>query len=110
MARKKIGGTRLNKIHPYPAMIADDFALTAAMRYVKQGSVVLDPFCGTGRTLYAAASCGGQCFGVDINPLAVLIARAKNVRELPKATTVRVVEPRRRTPVFDLQPGRKVKW
>src|SRR5882672_1964009 len=80
---KRVSGTRLNRIHPYPAMIADDFALCTAMRYVREGSVVLDPFCGTGRTLYAAASFGADCFGIDINPLAVMIARAKSVKAFP---------------------------
>jgi site-specific DNA-methyltransferase (cytosine-N4-specific) len=111
MARNKGGGgTRLNRIHPYPAMIADDFALRVAMRYVKEGSVVLDPFCGTGRTLYAAASCGGECFGVDINPLAVLIAQAKNVRALPAIPDLPLWEYSHRNPMFELQPGRIVKW
>jgi tRNA G10 N-methylase Trm11 len=103
-------GTRLNRIHPYPAMIADDFALRTAMRYVKPGSVVLDPFCGTARTLYAAASRGGICFGLDINPLAVLIGRAKNVRVLPKLRDLDSMDRCARLPGLELQPGRKVKW
>ena len=103
-------GTRLNRIHPYPAMIADDFALCTATQYVKPGAVVLDPFCGTARTLYAAASRGGMCFGVDTNPLAVLIARAKNIRVLPKLGVLESMGHRARLPAFELQPGRKVKW
>jgi len=102
-------GTKLNRIHPYPAMIADEFALHVANRYVKQGSLVLDPFCGTGRTLYAAASVGGVCFGVDVNPLAVLIALAKNVKALPMMPWP-VVERYSQNLSLELQPGRKVKW
>lgn len=111
MARDKDGGgTRLNRIHPYPAMIADDFAYRIARRYVKEGALVLDPFCGTGRTLYAAASCGGECFGIDINPLAVLIAQGKNVRPLPAIPDLPVLQRSHWNPGFDLQPGRRVKW
>jgi hypothetical protein len=42
-----------------------------------EGSWVLDPFCGSGTTLLEAAHIGWNCFGVDINPLGVLIANAK---------------------------------
>jgi site-specific DNA-methyltransferase (cytosine-N4-specific) len=107
---KRGGGTRLNRIHPYPAMIADDFALRAAMRYVKEGSVVLDPFCGTGRTLYAAASFGAECFGIDINPVAVMIAQAKNVRAIPVMPELALLKRSYENSRFSLQPGRKVKW
>src|SRR6266550_1533349 len=107
---QRVGGTRLNRIHPYPAMIADDFALRAAMRYVKEGSVVLDPFCGTGRTLYAAASFGAECFGIDINPLAVMIAQAKSVRAIPVVPDLAFLKHSDQDPKFSLQPGRKVKW
>jgi len=103
-------GTRLNRIHPYPAMIADDVALGTVTQYVKPGSVVLDPFCGTARTLYAAAARGGTCFGLDINPLAVLIARAKDMRILPNLGDMEKIGRRGRAPDLELDPGRKVKW
>jgi len=44
---------------------------------LESGSWVLDPFCGSGTTLLEAAHCGWNAIGVDLNPLAVLIARAK---------------------------------
>lgn len=39
--------------------------------------VVLDPFCGSGTTLVAAHSLGRRWIGIDINPQAVEIARAR---------------------------------
>lgn len=39
--------------------------------------VVLDPFCGSGTSLLEAALDGRPYVGVDIDPLAVLVARAK---------------------------------
>lgn len=70
--------TYLSSIHPYPAMIADELATQLAARYVSAGDAVLDPFCGTGRTLIAAEAAGAaELTGVDVNPLATLIARAK---------------------------------
>jgi DNA modification methylase len=59
-------------------MIADELATQLAERYVSAGDAVLDPFCGTARTLIAAEAAGAsELTGVDVNPLATLIARAK---------------------------------
>src|SRR5687768_12034639 len=69
--------TRLSRWHPYPAMIADDLATELASLHVRQGSRVLDPFCGSGRLLMAAAAKGASCFGYDVNPLARLLTEAK---------------------------------
>lgn len=41
------------------------------------GAWVFDPFCGSGTTLLEAAHIGWNAIGIDINPLAVLIANAK---------------------------------
>jgi SAM-dependent methyltransferase len=46
---------------------------------------VLDPFCGRGTTLYAARLGGRPAVGIDINPVAVAIARAKMVKVGPGA-------------------------
>lgn len=109
--------TRLNLLHPYPAMIADELAVDLATKFVIPGSKVLDPFCGTGRTLVAAAERGADCVGIDINPLAVLVTRAKvaDVRvstlrrlsqemngSLPKTTGDELE--------LELEPGRSVSW
>src|SRR4051812_19828146 len=70
--------TRLSRWHPYPAMVADELALRLASTYVRPGMRVLDPFCGTGRLLFAAARTEGtHCLGLDINPLACLVTDAK---------------------------------
>ena len=71
--------TRLSRWHPYPAMVPDELAVDIAHKYVSPNSRVLDPFCGTGRLLMAAAEIGAQCVGYDVNPLAVLITEAKSV-------------------------------
>jgi tRNA G10 N-methylase Trm11 len=64
-------------MHPYPAMVADELAVSLATRYVKPSDSVLDPFCGSGRLLVASARVSGRRVGVDINPLACLLTRAK---------------------------------
>jgi site-specific DNA-methyltransferase (cytosine-N4-specific) len=69
--------TRHSRIHPYPAMIADELAIELATRFADSTTRVLDLFCGTGRTLFAAAERGAECVGIDVNPLAILIGKAK---------------------------------
>jgi hypothetical protein len=44
---------------------------------LEHGSVVLDPFCGSGTTLLEASVCGFESVGIDLNPLAISISRAK---------------------------------
>ncbi len=44
---------------------------------LRANSWVLDPFCGSGTTLLESAHIGWNAVGLDINPLAVEIARAK---------------------------------
>lgn len=70
-------GLRLSRIHPYPAMVSDQVAVELAAELVRTDDTVLDPFCGTSRTLVAAAELGAHTTGLDVNPLAVLISRAK---------------------------------
>jgi len=44
---------------------------------VRRDDVVLDPMCGSGTTPVEAALLGCIAFGVDVNPLSVLMSRAK---------------------------------
>lgn len=52
---------------------------------VAEGATVLDPFCGAGTTLLEASSAGMKAVGLDLLPLAVLVARAKLSRPAPFA-------------------------
>lgn len=108
--------TRLSRIHPYPAMIADELAEELCEEFVKPGHYMLDPFCGTGRTLLAAANQGGRAIGVDVNPLATLIVKAKSskikihpIKKLYMASQ-KVKSKHCCRAVYDLEPGRKVPW
>ena len=44
---------------------------------LQPGDAILDPFCGSGTTILEAVHNGWNAVGIDINPLAVQIARAK---------------------------------
>lgn len=44
---------------------------------IQKGDTVLDPFCGSGTTLVESYLFGANAVGVDINPIAFLLAKAK---------------------------------
>lgn len=65
-------------IHNYPAMMIPQIAMRLIESYSpKKGGVLLDPFCGSGSSLVEARIKGLSSYGVDINPLARLIAKVK---------------------------------
>lgn len=64
-------------------MVADELAVSIALATVHAGSRVVDPFCGSGRLLMAAAAQGAHCVGFDVNPLACLITDAKAASACP---------------------------
>ena len=68
----------LHAIHPYPAKFIPEIprALVAEFPPV-DGSIVLDPFCGSGTTLVEAQRAGFEAVGVDLNPIACRISRVK---------------------------------
>jgi hypothetical protein len=53
--------------------------------HAKSNDWVLDPFCGRGTTLFAARLRGLASAGVDINPVAVALARAKLTKVGPES-------------------------
>ncbi len=64
-------------IHPYPAMMVAPLAGLVIEELTSPGDLVLDPFCGSATVVFEAAVRSRAAVGVDINPLALLIGRAK---------------------------------
>jgi SAM-dependent methyltransferase len=62
-----------NPIHPFPARMAPGIALDA-LGESKTPLRVLDPMAGSGTVLAVARSKGHRAFGIDLDPLAVLLA------------------------------------
>ncbi len=74
-------------LHPYPARMIPQIANRLIARYSPPGATVLDPFCGSGTVLTESrlmrsnnqhSSEPRHSVGVDINPLAVLLAKVKS--------------------------------
>src|SRR5262245_61589278 len=64
----------LQPIHPFPARMAPEIALAHA-KSLDAGSIVLDPMAGSGTVLRVAAAHGHRTLGLDMDPLAVLMAQ-----------------------------------
>ncbi len=66
--------------------------VTRAIRAMpSKPQLVLDPFCGSGATLLGARTSAVPSIGVDINPVAALIARTK-LRKYSRARLMRIRE------------------
>lgn len=63
--------------HRYPAKFIPQLVEALIKKYSREGDVVLDPMGGCGTTLVEAKLNGRSSVGIDINRVAVLIARAK---------------------------------
>ncbi|MEA2238740.1 MAG: hypothetical protein QOC81_3464 [Thermoanaerobaculia bacterium] len=71
-------------VHPFPARMAPGIAFDVLSEPSKPLRV-LDPLMGSGTVLALARSQGHQSFGIDIDPLAVLIARVWTTSIDPEA-------------------------
>lgn len=63
--------------HRYPAKFIPQLSHRLIEQYTKPGNKVADTFCGCGTTLVEAKIMGRDTVGVDINPVAALIAKSK---------------------------------
>ncbi len=83
--------TGLHGIHPYPAKFVPQIPqhLLELFHPVVRAPV-LDPFCGSGTTLVECQALGIPSFGIDLNPVAVLVSKVKTDppdREIVTAAT-----------------------
>src|SRR3990167_2019467 len=65
--------------HTYPAMMIPQVARRLIRTYGKNAKVLLDPFVGSGTALLEATLHNNfeKAYGIDINPLALLISKVK---------------------------------
>ncbi|MFA5115766.1 MAG: DNA methyltransferase [Candidatus Omnitrophota bacterium] len=65
--------------HRYPAKFIPQLVRRIIRRYSKSGDLVLDSFGGCGTTLVESKLSGRESIGLDVNEVAVLIAKAKTI-------------------------------
>ena len=66
----------IHGIYPYRGKISAVDAANIVTQFPKN-KTLLDPFCGSGTIIYEAQKHGMTAFGVDSNPLAVDLTKAK---------------------------------
>ncbi len=64
-------------IHTYPAMFIPQVARRLLEKYSKEGDTICDIFCGSGTALVESKLLGRNAYGIDLNPLAIFLAKAK---------------------------------
>jgi len=69
--------THTHGIHSYPAMFIPQVARRLLETYSKNGDTVCDIFCGSGSALVESKLTERNAYGIDLNPLAISIAKAK---------------------------------
>jgi DNA modification methylase len=74
-ARDKRSST--HGLHPYPAKFIPHIPRSLIVELSRPGQVVLDPMCGSGTTLVEASLAARPSVGLDLNPIAALVSRAK---------------------------------
>jgi SAM-dependent methyltransferase len=72
-----VSRAHVHGFHTYPARMHPATAARLVQAFVPPGGRVLDPFCGSGTVLVEALVLGRGPLGVDLNPLAVRLARCK---------------------------------
>ena len=68
-------------LHPYPARMIPQIAQKLIEVSIKEScdhQLIVDPFCGSGTVLTEAILANHQAIGIDINPLAVLLAKVRS--------------------------------
>lgn len=63
-------------LYRYPARFSPQFAAAAIRLVTEPGDLVLDPFVGSGTTLYETMRHNRRCVGIDINPISTFLVGA----------------------------------
>lgn len=64
----------------FPAKFHAPVVHSLLRSYTASGETVLDPFCGSGTLLVAAAAEGRNAVGIDVDPVAVFVSKGKTHR------------------------------
>lgn len=67
-----------HQYYRYPARFSPQFVRSIIQAFTKPGDTILDPFMGGATTVVEALSLGRRVIGVDLNPIALFVARVKS--------------------------------
>ncbi len=70
--------------HTYPAMFIPHVAKRLLLTYSKKGDTICDIFCGSGTALIESRLLSRNAYGIDLNPLAIFLAKTKTIPIDPK--------------------------
>jgi DNA modification methylase len=70
-------GYLTHNFHSFPAKFVPQIPRIVIEKLSIPGSVVMDPFCGSGTTLVEAKLTGRHSIGIDINPISLVVSKAK---------------------------------
>ena len=79
--------TYTHGIHTYPAMFIPQVARRLLETYSKEGDTICDIFCGSGTALVESRILDRNAYGIDLNPLAIFLAKAKTTPINPQKLT-----------------------
>jgi len=115
-------GYLTHNLHPYPAKFIPQIPNALIQELSAVGDTVADVFCGSGTTLLEALQLRRHAVGIDANPLAALISRAKTTPLNPEGfdalqahsdacgRVVSTIEPLTGDLFHDGRPFRSVGW
>lgn len=78
-------------LHKYPATMLPQIGIEILKELNISTGKLLDPYCGSGSSFASGLECGiTEMFGFDINPLAILISKAKYTKiSIEKITDIK---------------------
>ena len=76
--------TYTHGLHNYPAMFIPQLARRILLNCSQTGDTICDIFCGSGTALVESRLLGRNACGIELNPLAVLIAKVKTTPIKPE--------------------------
>lgn len=80
---KTIKRNGMHSFHRYFGKLIPAIPAFAIKTLTKEGDYILDSFCGSGTSLLEAKNLSRNAYGVDLNPLAVFMAKIKTTK-IPK--------------------------
>lgn len=69
--------SKFSALHFYPGRLISQIPAALIGSLTVAGDLVVDPYCGSGTTLVEAQKLGRRAIGIDVNPVSIMIAKAK---------------------------------